>query len=218
MFTENEPFDISLDFGVYNRINETLKNVTIEIAVEGELKFVEKPQIVNIGALQNVALKASVKVNSTEAEIIFGNLTFDTARGHNVKVISLNEIVIDTIEYIYPATCSDSNFRKMWQEFKWEFPVSVASAMNDVEVFVKKIACNANMQILTPESVRRCSEDFLVCNLYAKSKFNEDVLMIISAERGNSGITRNVRIRAKSEGMAKCLGQRIFDIANKIIR
>ena len=87
--------------------------------------------------------------------------------------------------------------------------------MSELEEFVKKIAKKANMQILTPEGIRRCSEDFLVCNLYAKSKFNEDALMNISAEKGTSGITGNVRIRAKTEGMAKCLGHRIADIAKQ---
>ena len=179
------------------------------MAVEGELKLVEKPQVANVAPMQSVNLRALVKVNSTEAGIIFGNLTYDTQRGGNVKIIPLNEIVIDTIEYIYPVLCTDSAFRKMWQEFKWENPIAVNSPCNDLIEFAKSISSKSNMQLLSPESIMRCSDSFLVCNLYAKSRFNEDALMNISIEKNDEGITGSIRIRAKSEGMAKCLGERI---------
>ena len=202
-------YDIIIDFGIFNRSNETIKNLTLELAVEGELKLVEKPQVANVAPMQSVNLRALVKVNSTEAGIIFGNLTYDTQRGGNVKIIPLNEIVIDTIEYIYPVLCTDSAFRKMWQEFKWENPIAVNSPCNDLIEFAKSISSKSNMQLLSPESIMRCSDSFLVCNLYAKSRFNEDALMNISIEKNDEGITGSIRIRAKSEGMAKCLGERI---------
>ena len=202
-------YDIILEFGVHNRSNDTIKNLALEIAVEGELKLVEKPQSANIGPMQMVNLRAVVKVSSTQAGIIFGNLTYDTQRGGNVKIIPLNEIVIDSIEYICPAACTEAAFRKMWQEFKWENPVVISSPLHDLMELVRRISAKANMQILTPESVMRCSDNFLVCNLYAKSRFNEDALMNISIETSPAGIVGNIRIRAKTEGMAKCLGERI---------
>lgn len=205
-------YDIILDFTIFNRSTETIKNLTLELAVDGELKLMEKPQVVNIGPLKNISLKATVKVVSTEAGVIFGNLTYDTPRGGNVKVITLNEIAIDTIEYIYPCHCSDTAFRKMWQEFKWEFPVAVTSNYKDLIEFVKKIALKTNMQVLTPDNVLRCNEHFLVANLYAKSKFNEDALMNLSIEKCEGKICGSVRIRAKNSGMTKCLGQRISGI------
>ena len=154
----------------------------MELAVEGELKLVENPQIVNIGPGQLVPLKACVKVNNTEARVIFVNLTNDTARGGNVKVISLYEILVDTIENIYPASCSDNFFRKMLQEFKWEHPVALTSTCTRLEDFVKKIADKSNMQILITDRVLKCSQNFLACNIYAKSRFNEDSLMNLSLE------------------------------------
>lgn len=202
-------YDIVLDFAVHNRSTDTIKNLALEIAVEGKLKLVEKPQIANIGPLQMVKLKALVKVNSTEAGVIFGNLTYDTQRGGNVKIIPLNEIIIDTIEYICPLHCSEGAFRKMWQEFKWENPVVINSTFTDLIDFVKMVSDKSNMQILTPENVMRCSDHFLVCNFYAKSRFNEDALMNISIEKAPQGIIGNIRIRAKTEGMAKCLGEKI---------
>ena len=202
-------YDITIDFGIYNRSNDTVKNLTLELAVEGELKLVEKPQTVNLAPFQSVNLKASAKVSSTEAGVIFGSLTYDTQRGGNVNVITLNEIVIDTIEYIYPATCTDAVFRKMWQEFKFETSVSINSKPKDLIEFVKEIANKSNMQVLTPDGILKCSENFLVCNLYAKSKFNEDALMNVSVEKNDEGINGNIRIRAKNEGMSRCLGERL---------
>ena len=32
----------------------------------------------------------------------------------------LNNIHIDIMDYIYPASCTDEEFRKMWVEFEWE--------------------------------------------------------------------------------------------------
>ena len=32
----------------------------------------------------------------------------------------LNDIHIDIMDYIAPATCADVQFRSMWAEFEWE--------------------------------------------------------------------------------------------------
>ena len=37
----------------------------------------------------------------------------------------LNNIHIDIMDYIQPASCSDTEFRKMWAEFEWENKVCV---------------------------------------------------------------------------------------------
>lgn len=34
--------------------------------------------------------------------------------------VVLNDIHIDIMDYIMPATCSDAEFRQMWAEFEWE--------------------------------------------------------------------------------------------------
>ena len=36
------------------------------------------------------------------------------------NVVVLNNIHIDIMDYIQPASCSDAEFRKMWAEFEWE--------------------------------------------------------------------------------------------------
>lgn len=61
------------------------------------------------------------------------------------------------------------------------------------------------MSCITPENILRCSESFLVANFYAKSKFNEDVLMNLSVEMEGDRVVGTIRVRAKTKGMAECL-------------
>lgn len=89
------------------------------------MKLVERPQPKNIGPKETKKAKASVKVSSTEAGVLFGNLTYDASRGGTLHVLTLNEIRIDAGEYIYPDVCTDSEFRKKWNEFNWESKVIV---------------------------------------------------------------------------------------------
>ena len=35
-------------------------------------------------------------------------------------VVVLNDIHIDIMDYIAPASCTDVQFRSMWAEFEWE--------------------------------------------------------------------------------------------------
>ena len=39
--------------------------------------------------------------------------------------VVLNDIHIDIMDYIVPATCTDSEFRQMWAEFEWENKVNI---------------------------------------------------------------------------------------------
>jgi coatomer subunit beta len=39
-------------------------------------------------------------------------------------VVVLNDIHIDIMDYISPASCADVTFRNMWAEFEWENKVS----------------------------------------------------------------------------------------------
>ena len=61
------------------------------------------------------------QVASTENAIIFGNIVYDvTGAGNDRNVVVLNDIHIDIMDYIVPASCSDQEFRQMWAEFEWE--------------------------------------------------------------------------------------------------
>jgi hypothetical protein len=57
---------------------------------------------------------------------------------------------------------------------------------------------------------------FIAANLNAKSKFGEDCLINISVEAVKDGLNGLIRIRAKTEGMAGCIGQRIKTVIKKL--
>lgn len=107
--------------------------------------MVERPHPVVLAPHDFCNIKATVKVSSTENGVIFGNIgiiivflevicefpidllipVYDTSNTSNVVV--LNTIHIDIMDYIIPATCTDTEFRQMWQDFEWENKVRVYS-------------------------------------------------------------------------------------------
>ena len=66
------------------------------------------------------ACRANIKVSSTETGAIFGNIVYESTGYAERSVIVLNDIHIDIMDYISPASCPDVQFRSMWAEFEWE--------------------------------------------------------------------------------------------------
>lgn len=62
----------------------------------------------------------TLQVSSTETGVIFGNIVYEGAGYAERNVVVLNDIHIDIMDYISPATCADVQFRNMWAEFEWE--------------------------------------------------------------------------------------------------
>lgn len=72
--------------------------------------------------------RANIKVSSTETGAIFGNIVYESSAYADRSVVVLNDIHIDIMDYISPASCPDVQFRSMWAEFEWENKV-VTSVM-----------------------------------------------------------------------------------------
>jgi len=208
-------YDIVLDVLIVNQTADTLQNVTLELATLGDLKLVEKPSPVTLAAHDFSNIKASVKVASTENGIIFGNIVYDVSGGSGDRnCVVLNDIHIDIMDYIVPATCTDSEFRQMWAEFEWENKVSVNTNITDTREYLDHVIKCTNMKCLTPEKAISGNCGFLASNLYAKSIFGEDALANLSIEKPLEGgpdalVIGHIRIRAKSQGMALSLGDKI---------
>lgn len=207
-------YDISLDFLVLNRSEQTAQNLTLELASEGDLKLVDRPQTVNLAAGKSERLKASVKVSSTEAGLIFGNLTYEYMR-EGTKIIPLNDLHIDSLQYLHPATCTDVEFRTMWSKFKGEDQVSI-TAKGNLRKFVLELAKRSNVKCLTPDAILNCSKDFLVANFYARTHFGEDALLNVSIESTSTGISGCLRVRGETEGMVKCLTGKMKDLISTL--
>lgn len=172
----------------------------------------EKPSPVTLAAHDFCNTKAQVKVASTESGIIFGNIVYDVSGvSGDRSCVVLNDIHIDIMDYILPSHCSDEEFRKMWAEFEWENKVSVSTNITDMRAYLDHILGSTNMKCLTPPQALSGDCGFLAANLYAKSIFGEDALANISIEQLKDGgpLAGHIRIRAKSQGMALSLGDKI---------
>uniref|UniRef100_A0A8D8W0Y9 Coatomer subunit beta n=1 Tax=Cacopsylla melanoneura TaxID=428564 RepID=A0A8D8W0Y9_9HEMI len=207
-------YDIVLDVLIVNQTGDTLQNCTLELATLGDLKLVERPQPVVLAPHDFCNIKANVKVASTENGIIFGNIVYDvsgTASDRNIVV--LNDIHIDIMDYIVPASCNDSEFRQMWAEFEWENKVSVNTNLTDLREYLQHLIKSTNMKCLTPEKALSGQCGFMAANMYARSIFGEDALANLSVEKPfnkpDAPVTGHIRIRAKSQGMALSLGDKI---------
>lgn len=226
-------YDIVLDVLIVNQTADTLQNCTLELATLGDLKLVERPHPVVLAPHDFCNIKANVKVSSTENGIIFGNIgeflvmpgcnergflfvfctipVYDTST--TTSVVVLNTIHIDIMDYILPATCTDTEFRQMWQDFEWENKVSVNTTIGDLHEYLRHLLLSTNMKCLTPEKALSGQCGFMAANMYARSIFGEDALANLSIEKSSDSadavVTGHIRIRAKSQGMALSLGDKI---------
>ena len=209
-------YDIVLDVLVLNQTANTLQNMCIELATMGDLKLCERPQNYTLGPYDSRQIKANIKVSSTETGVIFGNIVFETAgaaatSGSDRSCVILNDIHIDIMDYITPATCDDVAFRSMWAEFEWENKVAVNTSIKHPQAYLQHILKSTNMACLTPESALTGESSILAANLYAKSIFGEDALANVSIEKQASTgtLVGYIRIRSKTQGIALSLGDKI---------
>jgi len=213
-FVTVHDYDIVLEILVINRTPNTLANLTVELSTMGDMKIVERPQPQTIGPLDQATIRASIKVSSTETGHIFGTIVYENTSTLEKGYINLNDIHMDIMDYIRPATCSDEAFRSMWAEFEWENKVAISTSISDLLEFLNHIVTSTNMTCLTPhESEEQGS--FLAANLYARSVFGEDALVNVSVEKkdDNDGkLAGYIRIRSKTQGIALSLGDRITTV------
>ncbi|XP_052136054.1 coatomer subunit beta-1 [Oryza glaberrima] len=203
-------YDIVLDVTVINRTKETLQNLCLELATMGDLKLVDRPQNYTLAPESSKQIRANIKVSSTETGVIFGNIVYETSNVMERSVVVLNDIHIDIMDYISPATCADVAFRNMWAEFEWENKVAVNTVIQDEKEFLDHIIKSTNMKCLTPPSALDGECGFIAANLYAKSVFGEDALVNISVEKQADGkLSGYIRIRSKTQGIALSLGDKI---------
>ncbi len=207
-------YDIVLDVLVVNQTGDTLQSLTLELATLGDLKLVEKPVSLTLAPRDFTNIKANIKVSSTENGIIFGNIVYDISGATSDRnCVVLNDIHIDIMDYILPAQCNDQEFLQMWVVFEWENKVVVNTNIKDLNEYLDHIIKSTNMKCLTPEKALSGECGFMAANLYAKSIFGEDVLANVSIEKSihnpDSQVHGHIRIRAKSQGMALSMGDKI---------
>ena len=212
-------YDILLKIVLINRTQKTIQNINCELLTQGNLKVVEKPVSLTLRAGASQIVKSSLKVSSTDNGAIYGYLTFDSASGNVPHVININEIQIDFINALMPADCSELEFKKKWADYDWENKVQVHTPILDLKEYVEHFATSLNIKLMTKITEADQQAGFLVANFYTKSKFQEDCLINMSIEKtsevsNTSGeapivkISGLIRLRAKTEGMALCVGEK----------
>lgn len=222
-FVKISKFDIILNVLLVNQTSETLQNLSLEFATLGDLKLADRPAPQNVAGHSFLSLQATVKVSSADTGVIFGSIVYDRPGSSEEEIVILNDIHVDVMDYIQPATCTESQFRSMWSEFEWENKVNITSKGRDSQTlgeYLQNLTARTNMNCLTPQTSLKGDSGFLSANLYAKSVFGnstlsveliipgEDALANLSIEKDADGkIVGHVRIRSKGQGMALSLGQ-----------
>jgi coatomer subunit beta len=168
-----QQFDIILDVLIVNQTTETLQNLSIEFATLGDLKVVERPTTQNLAVHDFSNVQATIKVSSTDTGVIFGNIVYDGHSSTENRVVILNDIHVDIMDYIQPAQCTETQFRSMWTEFEWENKVNINSKAKSLRDFLNLMMKATNMSCLTPESSMQGDCKFLSANLYARSVFGK---------------------------------------------
>lgn len=211
-------FDVVLDVLVVNQTNATLRNLSVEFATLGDLKVVDRSGSANVPAHGFHKSSSTIKVTSADTGVIFGNILYDGQHATDQTIVILNDVHINIMDYIKPATCTEAQFRKMWNEFEWENKIVIkSSTIGSLKEYLELLLKSTNMNCLTRGAIigdQHCQ--FLSANLYSKSSFGEDALANLSIEKTEDGpILGNVRIRSKGQGLALSLGDRIASIARK---
>ena len=209
-------YDVVLEVLLVNQTTTTLRNLSVEFATLGDLKVVDKPTTANIGPHGFFKIQTTIKVSSADTGVLFGNIVYDGQHSGESTIVILNDVHIDIMDYIKPATCSESQFRKMWNEFEWENKITIKSQMNSLKEYLDELMKGTNMNCLTPGAVIGEECQFLSANLYSRSSFGEDALANLCIEQQTNGpIIGHVRIRSKGQGLALSLGDRVASISRK---
>jgi coatomer subunit beta len=172
-YVKVQQFDIILDVLLVNQTMDTLQNLTVEFATLGDLKVVEKPITQTLAPHDFLNVQATIKVSSTDTGVIFGNIVYDGSSSTESNVVILNDVHVDIMDYIQPATCTEQQFRTMWTEFEWENKVNINSKTKSLREFLKQLMAATNMSCLTPEASMQGDCQFLSANLYARSVFGK---------------------------------------------
>lgn len=208
-------YDVTLDVLIVNQTTNTLRNLSVEFAALGDLQVINKPITANIGPHGFHRLQTTVKVKSADTGVIFGNIVYDGQHANESTIVILSDVHVDILDYLKPATCDETKFRKMWNDFEWENKISITSNLPTLKSYLDELLAFTNMNNLTPGAViGNCQ--FLSANLYARSTFGEDALANLCIEmKKNGGIKGHVRIRSKGQGLALSLGDKVAAIIRK---
>ncbi|XP_018024007.2 coatomer subunit beta-like [Hyalella azteca] len=94
--------------------------------------------------------------------------------------------------------------------------------MTELKGYLDYLCKSTNMKCLTPARALQGFGDYMAANLYARSIFGEDALANLSIETPlnskDNSVVGHIRIRAKSQGMAVSLGDKINKVQKATLK
>lgn len=178
-FVHMNKYDIQLDILLVNNTPKQIQNVTVSFTSPGETKILENSsnvtfqQKITIASGASTMVKQAIKLNSNEFGVIYPSITYENYAGISQENLITNEIVLDVIEFVYPAPISIEQFRFKWYKYEWENKVIVNSHITDPIEFIQKVAEGIKGYVLTDlTTLTGCQ--FIVANIYARTKLGRN--------------------------------------------
>ncbi|KAF0295872.1 Coatomer subunit beta [Amphibalanus amphitrite] len=162
-----------------------------------------------------VYAEAYVNVNQYDIvlDVLVVNQTSDTLQNCCLELATLGDLKL--VEKPSPLVLGPKDFANIKANVK----VSVNTTLTDLNEYLTHLMTSTNMRCLTPEKGLSGDSGFLAANLYARSIFGEDALANLSVEKPfnkpDAPVIGHIRIRAKSQGMALSLGDKISQVQKK---
>ena len=203
-------YDLSIEFTIKNKSKNALQNVSLQLFVPKEFSIIEKPPIFTLEPNETVHVRSSVKFTKTINAYIFGQISFNNFKGEN-SFMHLSGLFIELLS-TYKENISDLDFRKNWSDYTWEHNVMIVSRKKKFSECVNELIKGLNMTLVSPKTIEMINDEFpfMVCNLYAKTKLDENALVNLSVERSKDNkIIGSCFIRSKTKDFMTGLGEKI---------
>ncbi|KAL8440897.1 hypothetical protein Emag_007629 [Eimeria magna] len=148
-FVRINQFDLLLELQLVNRTPETLFNVSVELAIHGEARLVDRPTPLNLSPFASEYCRASLKLKTTEAAVLFGAVSFERKSSAGGRCyILLAELPLDMLGLIKPTPISEVDFRAKWQEFEWENKLQISTPPISVVSFLETLLRHTKMVVV----------------------------------------------------------------------
>ncbi|XP_026193478.1 coatomer subunit beta-like, partial [Cyclospora cayetanensis] len=149
-FLRLNQFDLLLELLVVNRTNETLYNVNVELAAQGDVRLVDRPAALTLPPFASVCCFSSLKLKSAEGAVLFGVVSLERKGSQHSgrQYILLAELSLDCLPFVHPTWIEPSEFRRRWQEFEWENKLQVLTPPTSVLAFLEALLKETKMTVV----------------------------------------------------------------------
>lgn len=217
-YIDIDGLDVVLDIILVNQGEDTLRNICLEFISSGGYRSLFKPSGGGtLGPFGFANVKAIIHIQSAEQGVLQGCISYDAKAISMPSYQMLNAISLDVWYFLKPAICSDAQFSVDWRILEWENKIHIKSKSDTFSQTIRDLCKLTNFKCISPsenELDLSDSSDIFSANLFAKSKFEDDVLANVSLEKLCNPdepviVTGHIRIRSKSNGLAFILGNKI---------